>query len=67
LLDLSDPSIFGSTNNEFLDGYHGGERCHAKALLFILEHGSILEKYSDMENIKNDLKISNENLYIYQE
>jgi len=44
--DFTDPSYFGSSDEEFLDGLHGGEVTYQRVLLECLKNGSLLKKYS---------------------
>lgn len=53
--DCSHTSIFGSSDSEVLDGFHGSERTYQRILIHALERGSILNSTCDLERLRQDL------------
>lgn len=65
LWDMSDLSIFGSNDSETIDGFHGGEVSYLKMLIFMIENGSILRNYTNLNNLRNDLDYRKNNYIVY--
>jgi hypothetical protein len=54
--ELQDLSLYQSDDREVLDGYHGGELSYLKMLMYMLEHKSKLNTYTNLSRLKSDLK-----------
>ena len=61
--DCSSLSQCGSSDDEAIDGMHGGERTYLKILLKMLEQGSVLKNVTSKDRLIRDLE-SGENRYI---
>ncbi|MBJ2174570.1 hypothetical protein JBL43_10000 [Aureibaculum sp. A20] len=57
--------ICNSSDNETIDGFHGGEKTYLKMLIKILEKGSILNNSCDLEKLREDLNNSINNYLVY--
>ena len=65
LFDYTNPTSFGSSNAEFLDGFHGGEVCYLRLLINMLEKGSVLNEITDVESLKKQLSVRRNNFEVY--
>ena len=51
-LDLSDISLYGGKDEEFIDLIHGGDLVYAKMLLYLTERDGTLRKYVDVSALE---------------
>ncbi|MFD2203497.1 hypothetical protein [Shivajiella indica] len=58
-------STFGSNDDEMLDGFHGGAVTKLRMIIFLLENGSKLNEYTDLNILKNDLKNRKNRYLVY--
>ncbi|MFH6994875.1 hypothetical protein [Flavobacterium sp. FlaQc-48] len=63
--DFSKVSACNSNDSETIDGFHGGEITYQKLLISILESGSVLNRFSSVKRLKDDLLIKKNNYIIY--
>lgn len=64
--DFSQPSEFGSSDREVLDGFHGSEVSYQRMLLHMLERGSLLNRYCSEADLRRDL-VGAPNRYVVYE
>ena len=64
---LTDPSVFDSTDDEYIDGSHAGELGYAKLMLHMSRNGSTIVDHIDTTRLKRDMenRINNFELYPY--
>ena len=55
LWDMSNLNKYGSNDSETLDGFHGSETSYLKMLIYMVENGSELKKYTNINNLRHDL------------
>ncbi|WP_333601387.1 hypothetical protein [Flavobacterium sp.] len=65
LYDFKQLSLVNSDDRETIDGFHGGEVTYLKILIEMLEKKSMLNKVSDLNSRKNELKKRINNYTIY--
>ncbi len=63
--DFSNVSSCNSSDEETLDGFHGGEATYAKILIKMLETGSELNKITKINKLRNDLTNRKNNYLVY--
>lgn len=65
LHDMSNLSYYKSSDNETLDGFHGGEITYMKILIKMIDDNSVLKNYTSKDRLKIDLgkKINNYQVY----
>ena len=56
LWDMSNLTKYNSNDNEVLDGFHGSEVTYLKMLIYMIEKGSILKEFTELNTLQNDLK-----------
>ncbi len=61
--DFSKVALCNSSDNETIDGFHGGELTYQKILISILESGSILNRVANVNRLKDDI-IKRKNSYV---
>ena len=64
--DLTSPKMISSVDNEFIDGFHGGEKVYIKMLITILEKESILNRKTNIDQLKNNLNNSISDYQVYK-
>ena len=65
LWDMSNLTKFNSNDSETLDGFHGSEVAYLKMLVYMIESGSKLKEVTDINKLKNDLRIKQNNFSVY--
>lgn len=65
--DFTRLSTFGSSDNEVIDGFHGGQVAYLKMLLRMLEQGSVLNQYANYKQLQLDLKNSPNAYSVYRD
>lgn len=65
LWDLSNLSKYNSNDDETIDGFHGSEVAYLKMLIYMIENGSKLKRYANVEKLKNDLNNRQNNYTVY--
>ncbi len=65
LWDMSNLTEYNSNDNETIDGSHGSEVAYLKMLIHMIENGSILKHYTNVEKLKNDLNTRENNYTVY--
>jgi hypothetical protein len=65
--DFTSPKMISSGDNEFIDGFHGGEKVYIKMLITILEKESNLNKKTSIDRLKNNLNNSISDYQVYKE
>ena len=55
LWDMSNLNKYDSNDNETLDGFHGSEVSYLKMLIYLIENGSKLNDYTNLQKLKIDL------------
>lgn len=63
--DFSNTSSCNSTDDEVIDGFHGGELTYQKILNSMLDSGSGLNKLTNVNRLKSDLLKRKNNYIIY--
>lgn len=53
--DFTQLSQFGSSDAEVIDGFHGGQVAYLRMLLYMVHHGSVLNRYTNAEKLELDL------------
>ena len=66
IYNFSSVSSCNSSDDETLDGYHGGELTYQKILIKMLDSGSILNNVSNPERLKSDLIKVKYEVYEYE-
>ncbi len=64
---MSDLTKYNSNDGETIDGFHGSQGAYLKMLIYMLDNGSKLNHYTDIEKPKNDLNNRQSNYAIYLE
>jgi len=54
LWDLNRLNTYNSNDSEVIDGFHGGEVTYLKMLIYMIEKGSRLKHYTNLEKLKAD-------------
>jgi hypothetical protein len=67
LWDMSDLSKYGSGDEETIDGFHGGEVTHLKMLIYIIENGSALKNFTNVQRLKDDLRQRKNSYTVYSD
>jgi hypothetical protein len=65
LYDFTNSYTFNSNDNEFIDGFHGGEIVYQKILINMLDSGSMLNEVSELIKLKSTINQKNNNFLIY--
>lgn len=65
LWDLSYLSKYNSNDDETIDGFHGGEVAYLKMLIYMIENGSKIKEFADINKLKNDLRNKQNNFSVY--
>lgn len=65
LWDMSHLSTYNSGDHETIDGFHGGEVAYLKMLCYLLEHQSILNKYTSTDKLKQNLQTKINDYLVY--
>ncbi|WP_445721756.1 hypothetical protein [Flavobacterium sp.] len=65
LWDMSNLNKYGSNDSETIDGFHGSEVSYLKMLVYMIENGSILKNYTNLNNLRNDLDNKKNNYQVY--
>jgi hypothetical protein len=63
--DFSKVSDFNSSDNETIDGFHGGELCYQKLLISMLDSGSKLNQVTNVGRLRMDVQNKKNNYAIY--
>lgn len=66
LWDMTNLNKYGSNDQETIDGFHGGEVSYLRMLIYMIENGSVLKKFTDIQKLKSDLN-NRKNAYIIYE
>jgi hypothetical protein len=66
LWDMANLSKYNSNDNETIDGFHGSEVTYIKILIYMVENGSELKRFTDITKLNNDLINKANNYSIYQ-
>ncbi|SHG57821.1 hypothetical protein SAMN04488109_0913 [Chryseolinea serpens] len=65
--DFSDAMALGSLEGEgMVDGFHGGEVVYSSILVSMIEQGSRIRAYTDLQQIKADLKGAENSFIVYK-
>ena len=64
--DFSKVSDFNSSDNETIDGFHGGELCYQKLLISMLDSGSKLNEVTNVARLRKDVQNKKNNYAIYE-
>ncbi|KAA3638858.1 MAG: hypothetical protein DWQ02_04570 [Bacteroidetes bacterium] len=56
LWDMTNLKKFGSTDEETIDGFHGGELCYSKILIHLINNQSKIKQYVEVERLKTDVR-----------
>lgn len=62
LWDMTNLKKYGSSDQEAIDGFHGGEVSYLRMLIYMIEHNSVLKQYTNIQKLKTDL-INQKNPY----
>jgi hypothetical protein len=54
--NLSDITLYGGKDSEFLDLIHGGDLVYAKAVLYMASRNAPFRKYVDVYNLQKIIK-----------
>ena len=54
--DLSDISLFGGKNDEFIDMIHGGDLLYARVYLYMAHHNKTLARYINAEGLERMIR-----------
>ncbi len=65
LYDFSNTISCNSSDDEMIDGFHGGELIYQKILISMLDSGSVLNKLTNVNRLKSDLLKRKNNYIIY--
>jgi len=65
LWDMTNLNKYGSNDSETIDGFHGGEVTYLRMLIYMIENGSILKNYTNLNHLKNDLNKRKNNYIVY--
>lgn len=65
LYDFTDGSKFGATDDETIDGFHGGELTYIKMLLKMTKNNSVINKYVNSDKLQLDIKNRLNNYTVY--
>ena len=63
--DMTNLSVFGSSDSETLDGFHAGEVSYLKLLIHLCEKGSRLNDMVNIDQLKKDLAARKNNYLVY--
>jgi hypothetical protein len=66
LWNMTNLNKYHSNDRETIDGFHGGEVSYIKMLIHMIENGSKLKKFTNLQNLKNDLNNKENNYSVYQ-
>jgi hypothetical protein len=64
--DFTSPTVINSKDSEFIDGFHGSEKVYLKMLIRMLEAQSILNKKTEISQLKKELSNSISNYQVYK-
>lgn len=67
VMDFTDPRKFGSSDCEFVDGFHGGEVTYARILRDLVDRYHALVTYVDVERVNRVLKEWKGHATVYDE
>lgn len=67
VMDFTDPRKFGSSDCEFVDGFHGGEVTYARILRDLVDRYHALVAYVDVERVNRVLKEWKGHATVYDE
>lgn len=56
VMDFTDPRRFGSSDCEFVDGFHGGDIAYARILRDLADHHPTLLPYVDIDALDSDIR-----------
>lgn len=65
LWDMRFLDQYKSNDSEVIDGFHGGEVSYLKMLIHMVENGSVLKNYTDLNKLINDLNNKKNNYEVY--
>ena len=65
LWDFTNPNTALVADDEFLDGFHGGELCYLKMLQHMAQNQSVVAQYTDANKLKLDIKNTPNNYVVY--
>lgn len=65
LWDMTSLSCCESNDNEVIDGFHGSEVTYIRMLKYMVENGSKLKDFTNLEKLKKDIKNRKNNLTLY--
>lgn len=65
--DCSNPAIFGSKDNEFVDGHHAGELVYAKMCMMFADSCAEFDKYFDRTTVTEKVNNNPHPLYIFKD
>jgi hypothetical protein len=65
IYDFTDVSSCKSSDNEMIDGIHGGDLTYQKILLTMLDYGSTLRQITNVQRLENDLVKRVNNYIVY--
>ncbi|OHA15165.1 MAG: hypothetical protein A3G52_03485 [Candidatus Taylorbacteria bacterium RIFCSPLOWO2_12_FULL_43_20] len=65
LFDYSDIRFLGSSDEEFVDGFHGGEKAYARIIMDMAEKDNLLNQYVDIDALRKKLDVSKTALEIF--
>ena len=67
VFDFSNGLVINSNNEEFVDGFHGGEKTYARMLLKMLENQSVLKEYVNADVLVQQINGNKNPLILYPE
>lgn len=65
LYDFTNPKTINAANDEFLDGFHGGEKSYGKILIEIVNHNTVIRKYINSVAIQRELQKTGNNFQLF--
>tara|TARA_R110002050_G_scaffold42235_3_gene101874 strand:- start:926 stop:2062 length:1137 start_codon:yes stop_codon:yes gene_type:complete len=65
LWDMTTLDKYNSNDNEMIDGFHGGEVTYLKMLIYMIEKGSYLKEYTEINKLKSDFENRQNNYLVY--
>lgn len=65
LYDFTDPATIGASNDEFLDGFHAGEKAYAKILIEMINRDPAFQKYINVALLENKLHKPDNNFQLF--
>ncbi len=64
--NYSSVELLGSNDDQFIDGFHGGEVVYANILIDMLRKNSILNEVSSYNNLETDKKNKKNRFTLYK-